>query len=61
MKRGKRLTREMKAILQGHGLDWHDYEFAYQVNESYMKFRNRKTGIEKTVDVYKKAKSRYDY
>lgn len=61
MKRGKRLTREMKAILQGHGLDWREYEFAYQVNDSYMKFRNRRTGIEKTVDIYKRSKNKWDY
>lgn len=61
MKQGKRLTREQKAILQGHGLNWKDFEFVYMVNESYMKVRNKNTGIEKTVDIYKKAKHRYDY
>ena len=60
-KRGKRLTREQKSILQGHGLNWREYEFAYQVNESYIKIRNKTTGIEKIVDVYKKSKHRYDY
>lgn len=61
MKRGKKLTREHKAILQGHGLNWRDYEFAYQVNDSYIKFRNKHTGIEKIVDVYKKSKNKWDY
>ena len=61
MRRGKRLTREQKAILQGHGLNWREYEFVCQLNESYIKVRNKTTGIEKTVDVYKKAKHRYDY
>lgn len=61
MRRGKRLTREQKAILQGHGLNWREYEFVCRLNESYIKVRNKTTGIEKTVDVYKKAKHRYDY
>lgn len=61
MKRGKRLTREQKAVLQGNGLNWRDYEFVYQVNESYIKVRNKQTGIEKIVDVYRKAKNKYDY
>ena len=61
MRRGKRLTREQKAILQGHGLNWRDYEFAYQVNDSYIKVRNKHTGIEKIVDVYKKSKNKWDY
>lgn len=60
-KQGKRLTRNQKAILQGHGLNWRDYEFVSQINESYIKVRNRQTGICKTVDVYKKSKNRYDY
>ena len=61
MRRRKRLTREQKAILQGHGLNWRDYEFAYQVNDSYIKVRNKHTGIEKIVDVYKKSKNKWDY
>lgn len=51
----------MKRILQGHGLNWRDYEFAYQVNDSYIKVRNKHTGIEKIVDVYKKSKNKWDY
>lgn len=61
MKQGKRLTREQKSILQGHGLNWRDYEFVCVLNESYIKVRNKRSGIEKTVDVYKKSKNRYDY
>ena len=60
-KQGKRLTREQKAILQGHGLNWREYEFMYQVNESYIKVRNKATGIERVVDVYKKSKNKWDY
>lgn len=61
MKQGKRLTRTQKSILQGHGLNWRDYEFVCVLNESYIKVRNKQTKIEKTVDVYKKSKHRYDY
>lgn len=60
-KRGKRLTREQKSILIGHGLDPKQYEFVYQINESYIKIRHKETKIEKTVDVYKKSKSRWGY
>lgn len=60
-KRGKRLTRDQKAILQGHGLNWRDYEFVYQINDSYIKVRHKDSGIEKTVDVYKKARHKWDY
>lgn len=60
-KRGKKLTREQKAILTGHGLDPKSYEFVYQINESYIKIRHKETKIEKTVDVYKKSKSRWGY
>lgn len=61
MKRGKRLTRNQKSILQGHGLDWRDYEFVRVVNDSYIKVRKKDSGIEKVVDVYKKSKHRFDY
>lgn len=61
MRRGKRLTREQKAILQGHGMNWREYEFVCVLNESYIKVRNKTTGIERTVDVYKKSKHRFDY
>lgn len=61
MKQGKRLTREQKAIVQGHGLDVKEYRFVEQINESYIKVVNVNTGIQKTIDVYKKAKHRYDY
>ena len=61
MKQYKKPTREQKAILLGHNLDPKKYRFVSQINESYMKFINVDTGIMKTVDVYKKAKHRWDY
>lgn len=60
-KRGKRLTREQKAILLGHNLNPKDYRFVAQINDSYLKFINVETGIMKTVDVFKKARNRWDY
>ena len=61
MKRGKRLTREQKAILVGHQMNPAEYRFVEQINDSYIKVVNVKTGIQRTVDVYKKAKNRWDY
>jgi hypothetical protein len=55
------LTREQKAIVLGHGLNVKDYRFVEQINDSYIKVVNVNTGIQKTIDVYKKAKNRYDY
>lgn len=61
MKQYKRLTREQKAIVQGHGLNVKDYRFVEQINPSYIKIINVHTGIQKTVDVYKKSKHRWDF
>ena len=60
-KRGKRLTREQKAILLGHNLNPKEDRFVAQINDSYLKFINVETGIMKTVDVFKKARNRWDY
>ena len=61
MKQYKKLTRDQKAIVQGHGLNVKEYRFVEQINESYIKIVNVNTGIQKTIDVYKKAKHRWDY
>ena len=61
MKRGKKLTREQKAIVLGHGLDTREWTLAYVVNDSYIKIQHKETGIQKTIDVYKKSKSRWGY
>ena len=58
-KQGKRLTRLQKEILAGHGLNPKEYEFMYQINESYIKVRHKISGIQRTVDVYKKAKNKW--
>ena len=56
MKRGKRLTREQKAIVVGNGLNPKDYMFAYQVNDDYIKVVNITSGVEKTLNAHKKKK-----
>lgn len=60
-KQPKKLTREQKAILVAHQLNPKDYRFVEQINDSYIKVVNIRTGIQKTVDVYRKAKNRWDY
>jgi hypothetical protein len=61
LKRGRRLTRDEKACLQKQGLNWREYEFAYNISESYFKVRHKEKKIEKTVDRFRKAKSKDDY
>lgn len=56
MKRGKRLTREQKAVVLGNGLDPKEYQFAYTVNEDYIKVVNIITGVEKILNVHKRRK-----
>ena len=56
MKRGKRLTREQKAVVAGNGLNPKDYMFAYQVNDDYIKVINITSGVEKTLNTHKKKK-----
>lgn len=60
-KRSKRLTREQKAILVAHQLNPKEHRFVEQINESYIKVVNIRTGIQKTVDVFRKAKNRWDF
>ena len=56
MKRGKKLTREQKAIVAGNGLDPKEYQYAYDVNADYIKVVNIISGIEKIVNVHKKKR-----
>ena len=56
MKRGKRLTREQKAIVLGNGLEPKDYHFVEDINEDYIKVVNITSGIQKTLNVHKKKK-----
>lgn len=61
MKRGRRLTRVEKSNLVAQGLNPSEWEYAYDINESFYKIRNKKTKTERTVDKYRKAKNRWDY
>ena len=56
MKRGKRLTREQKAILVGNGLEPKEYQFVEIINDDYIKVVNIISGIQKTVNVHKRKK-----
>lgn len=56
MKRGKRLTREQKAIVAGNGLDPKDYMFIETINEDYIKVVNITSGMQKTLSVHKRRK-----
>lgn len=56
MKRGKRLTREQKAIVAGNGLEPKDYMFVEDINEDYIKVVNITSGIQKTLNVHKKKR-----
>lgn len=60
-KQGRRLTRVEKSNLIAQGMNPKEWEYAYNINDSYYKIRNKKTGVEKTVDKYRKARNRYDY
>ena len=55
-KQPKKLTREMKEILAGHGLNVKEWRFVKQISESYMQFVNVETGQYKSLDVYKKKR-----
>lgn len=59
-KRGKPLTRNMKEIISGHGLNVNEWRFVKQISESYMQFVNVETGVLKTLDVYKRRR-RFTY
>ena len=56
LKRGKRLTREQKAIVAGNGLDPKEYQFVEIINDDYIKVVNITSGIQKTVNVHKRRK-----
>lgn len=60
-KRGRRLTRDEKANLVAQGLNPSDWMFAYDISESYFKIRHKTKRLERTVDRYRKAKSKWDY
>jgi hypothetical protein len=56
MKRGKRLTREQKAVVLGNGLEPKEYQFVEDINEDYIKVVNITSGIQKTLNVHKRKK-----
>ena len=60
-KRGRKLTREEKAFVLKQGKDPKQYMFAYNISESYFKIRHKTSGVECTIDKFRKAKNKYDY
>ena len=61
MRQYNKLTREQKAIVQGHHLNVKEYRFVKNVGESYIQVININTGKKETLDIYKKSKHQYDY
>lgn len=60
-KRGRRLTRDEKACVLKQGKNPSEYMFARNISESFFKVRHKVTGVEVTIDRFRKAKNRYDY
>jgi len=60
-KQTKALTRAQKEIVLGHGLNPKNHRLSRVINESYIEVVNTETGYKKIIDVYKRAKNRFDY
>lgn len=56
MKQPKKLTRDQKAIVLGHMLNPKEW-MLLRKEGSYLVIINKKTGVTKYVDIFKKAKS----
>ena len=59
----RKLTRFEKSCCIKQGFNPDDYIFAYDLNDGscYFKIKNRFTGIEATVNKFKRAKHKWDY
>ena len=57
MKQPKKLTREQKEIVSSHGLPAKDYMLVEEM-EFYYKLIHKETGKMKTIDKFKRGKSR---
>ena len=60
-KQTKALTRVQKEIVLGHGMNPKIHRFVRHVSESYIEVINTETGYKKIIDVYKRARNRFDY
>lgn len=60
-KAGRKLTRLEKEFVLGNGKNPKDYIFIKDINDSYFKIKHKVTGIEATIDKYRRAKNRWDY
>jgi hypothetical protein len=54
----RRLTRFEKECCEAQGANPKYYLFAYTINDSYFKIVHKETGVQKTIDVYRR-KSRW--
>ena len=54
MKQPKKLTREQKQIVSGHGLVANNWMFVENVTESHIKVIHKASGKIKILDIYKK-------
>lgn len=59
----RKLTRAEKEMVLGNGKNPKEYFYAGEVGEgeSYFKIRHKITGVECTVDKFRRAKNKYDY
>ena len=60
-KAGRKLTRKEKEYVLGNGKNPKEYIFLYDINDSYFKVKNKLTGVETTIDKYRKAKNKWDF
>ena len=58
MKQPKKLTRDQKAIVLGHMLNPKEWMYV-KTDGSYLVIINKKTGVTKYVDIFKKAKRQH--
>ena len=57
----RKLTRFEKECCLKQGANPKDYLYAYKISDSYFKVKHKETGIEKTIDVFRRAENKYDY
>lgn len=57
----RRLTRIEKECCLAQGADPKEYLYAYKISDSYFKVVHKETGMQKTIDIYRRAKNRWGY
>ena len=59
--KARRLTRLEKEWVLGNEKNPKDYMYLYDINDSYFKIINKRTGVHSTCDKYRRAKNRFDF